>query len=61
MQLSKQLSETLLTTAEQGPAQYESWLRRHLEALDTQARLSLNRLAQAQLHSQQLQALGVTL
>ncbi|WP_345846680.1 TolC family protein [Shewanella algae] len=59
--LSKQLSQTLLTTAEQGPAQYESWLRRHLEALDTQARLSLNRLAQAQLHSQQLQALGVTL
>ncbi|QUN06005.1 metal transporter [Shewanella yunxiaonensis] len=59
--LSQQLTASLAATKQQGLPQYQAWLRSYVDTLDTESRLALNQLAQSQLHSKQLQALGVTL
>jgi outer membrane protein TolC len=59
--LTQQLTDALAATKQQGLAQYQAWLRSYVEMLDNESRLALNQLAQSQLHSKQLQALGVTL
>ncbi|KFZ37596.1 hypothetical protein HR45_09230 [Shewanella mangrovi] len=59
--LSQQLTDALAATKQQGFAQYQAWLRSYIDTLDTESRLQLSQLQQAELHSKQLQALGVTL
>ncbi|MFQ6372292.1 metal transporter [Shewanella sp. YIC-542] len=61
LQLAQQLTRALAATKQQGLAQYQAWLRSYIDEMDTQSRLTLNQLTQSQLHSKQLQALGVTL
>jgi len=59
--LSRTITEELAKVKDQDQVSYEVWLRRYMEALDTESRLALNRVSLQQLHSQQLQALGISL
>jgi hypothetical protein len=59
--LSRTITEDLAKVKAQNQMGYEIWLRRYMDALDTESRLALNQVAQQQLHSQQLQALGISL
>jgi hypothetical protein len=59
--LSRTITEDLAKVKDQNQMGYEIWLRRYMDALDTESRLVLNQVAQQQLHSQQLQALGISL
>jgi hypothetical protein len=59
--LSRTITEDLAKVKDQNQMGYEIWLRRYMDALDTESRLALNQVAQKQLHSQQLQALGISL
>ncbi|MCG9714037.1 TolC family protein [Shewanella insulae] len=61
LSLSRTITEELAKVKEQNQVSYEIWLRRYMDALDTESRLVLNRVSQQQLHSQQLQALGISL
>ncbi|QSX33818.1 metal transporter [Shewanella avicenniae] len=59
--LNQQLTDALAATKQQGFAQYQAWLRSYIDTLATESRLQLTQLQQAELHSKQLQALGVSL
>jgi len=59
--LSRAITEELAKVKDQDQVSYEVWLRRYMEALDTESSLALNRISLQQLHSQQLQALGISL
>ncbi|WP_434931307.1 metal transporter [Shewanella sp. HL-SH5] len=59
--LSRSITENLAQVKNQNQIGYEIWLRRYIDALDTEARLALNQVTLQQLHSQQLQALGISL
>ncbi|MDO6619230.1 TolC family protein [Shewanella sp. 6_MG-2023] len=59
--LSRTITEDLAKVKDQSQISYEIWLRRYMDALDTESRLLLNQITQQQLHSQQLQALGISL
>lgn len=59
--LSRTITEELAKVKDQNQVSYEIWLRRYMDALDTESRLVLNQVTQQQLHSQQLQALGISL
>ncbi|QYJ82388.1 TolC family protein [Shewanella aegiceratis] len=61
LSLSRTITEELAKVKDQNQVSYEIWLRRYMDALDTESRLALNRVSQQQLHSQQLQALGISL
>lgn len=61
LHLSRTITEELAKVKDQNQVSYEVWLRRYMDALDTESRLALNQVAQQQLHSQQLQALGISL
>ncbi|PKG74652.1 metal transporter [Shewanella sp. GutCb] len=61
LSLSRTITEELAKVKEQNQISYEIWLRRYMDALDTESRLVLNQVTQQQLHSQQLQALGISL
>ncbi|MGL5390789.1 MAG: metal transporter [Shewanella sp.] len=61
LRLSRSITEELAKVKDQDPVSYEVWLRRYMEALDTESLLALNRVTLQQLHSQQLQALGISL
>lgn len=61
LSLSRTITEALAKVKDQSEISYEVWLRRYMEALDTESRLALNQVAQQQLHSQQRQALGISL
>ncbi|MCL1090827.1 metal transporter [Shewanella profunda] len=61
LQLSRTITEELAKVKDQNQVSYEVWLRRYVDALDTESRLALNQVAQQKLHSQQLQALGILL
>jgi hypothetical protein len=59
--LSRTITEHLAKVKDQNQIGYEIWLRRYMDALDTESQLALNQVSQQQLHSQQLQALGISL
>jgi hypothetical protein len=59
--LSRTITEHLAKVKDQNQIGYEIWLRRYMDALDTESQLALNQVTQLQLHSQQLQALGISL
>ncbi|WP_137226672.1 metal transporter [Shewanella sp. MEBiC00475] len=59
--LDRTITEDLAKVKDQNQIGYEIWLRRYMDALDTESHLALNQVAQQQLHSQQLQALGISL
>ena len=61
LSLSRTITEELAKVKDQDQVSYEIWLRRYVDALDTESRLTLNQVMQQQLHSQQLQALGISL
>jgi len=61
LSLSRTITEELAKVKDQSQVSYEIWLRRYMDALDTESRLVLNQVTQQQLHSQQLQALGISL
>jgi len=61
LSLSRTITEELAKVKDQSQVSYEIWLRRYMDALDTESRLVLNQVSQQQLHSQQLQALGISL
>ncbi|MCS6259558.1 metal transporter [Shewanella baltica] len=61
LHLSRTITEELAKVKDQNQVSYEVWLRRYMDALDTESRLALNQVAQQQLYSQQLQALGISL
>ena len=59
--LSRTITEELAKVKDQNQMSYEIWLRRYMDALDTESCLVLNQVALQQLYSQQLQALGISL
>ena len=61
LSLSRTITEELAKVKDQSQVSYEVWLRRYMDALDTESRLAINLVMQQQLHSQQLQALGISL
>ncbi|RPA59684.1 metal transporter [Shewanella frigidimarina] len=61
LSLSRTITEELAKVKDQSQVSYEVWLRRYMDALDTESRLAINMVMQQQLHSQQLQALGIPL
>lgn len=61
LSLSRTITEELAKVKDHNQISYEIWLRRYIDALDTESRLVLNQVTQQQLHSQQLQALGISL
>lgn len=61
LSLSRTITEHLAKVKDHNQIGYEIWLRRYMDALDTESQLALNQVTQQQLHSQQLQALGISL
>lgn len=61
LSLSRSITEELAVVKDHNQINYEIWLRRYMDALDSESQLVLNKVAVQQLHSQQLQALGISL